>query len=59
MEENPIVCDCNEICKSLIVERITDKKLTTVYQVGIELKAGTGCGGCQTDIQTILDEVNN
>lgn len=59
MEENPVICDCNDICKSSIVTEITDKQLKTVYQVGQAIKAGTGCGGCQTDIQGILNELNN
>lgn len=59
MAEDSIICDCNEICKSLIVAEITDKKLITVEQVGKEINAGTGCGGCQVDIQDILNEINN
>jgi NAD(P)H-nitrite reductase large subunit len=29
-----------------------------VEEVGEETNAGTGCGGCQDDIQAILDEIN-
>ncbi|MDD3322024.1 MAG: (2Fe-2S)-binding protein [Paludibacter sp.] len=59
MIENQIICDCNDICKSSILAEIFEKKLVTVEQVGKELNAGTGCGGCQVDIQDILNEINN
>ena len=57
MTENPIICDCNDICKSSIVYVVNTKKLVSVEQVGKEINAGTGCGGCQSDIQDILNEI--
>ncbi len=57
MSEEPI-CKCLEIYKSEIVEAIKTKGLTTVEEVGEETEAGTLCGGCQEDIQDILDEIN-
>lgn len=59
MEENPIICDCNDVCKSVIVDEIKDKNLKTINDVGEKVSAGTGCGGCQTDIQQILNEINH
>ena len=59
MTEDQIICDCNDICKSTLLEEISEKKLITIEQVGKELNAGTGCGGCQVDIQDILNEMNN
>ncbi len=59
MVENPVICDCNDVCKSDIVDKIKDKNLKTINEVGKELDAGTGCGGCQFDIQDILNEINN
>ena len=58
MEEDPIICNCNEIYRSQIVKAIKEKGLKTVEQVGDETTAGTVCGSCQDDIQTILDELN-
>jgi NAD(P)H-nitrite reductase large subunit len=58
MEEDIIICNCNEIYKSEIVKAIKEKGLKTVEEVGEETNAGTGCGGCQDDIQAILDEIN-
>ena len=56
MEDNPVICDCNEVCKQTIVYLITDKKLKTVDQIGSETKAGTGCGGCHSEIQDIINK---
>ncbi|MBP7219701.1 MAG: (2Fe-2S)-binding protein [Paludibacteraceae bacterium] len=58
MEEDIIICHCNEIYKSEIVKAIKEKGLTTVDEVGDETSAGTICGQCQDDIQDILDEIN-
>lgn len=57
MKEDEIICHCNEIYKSEIVKAIKDKGLKTVEEVGDETQAGTLCGGCQVDIQDILDEI--
>ncbi|MBQ7843581.1 MAG: (2Fe-2S)-binding protein, partial [Odoribacter sp.] len=37
---------------------IREKGLKTVEEVGEVTNAGTGCGGCQEQIQEILDEIN-
>ncbi|MDD4610011.1 MAG: (2Fe-2S)-binding protein [Bacteroidaceae bacterium] len=58
MEEDILICSCNEIYKSEIVKAIKEKGLKTVEEVGDETTAGTGCGGCMDEIQEILDEVN-
>jgi NAD(P)H-nitrite reductase large subunit len=58
MEEDIIICNCNEIYKSEIVKAIKEKGLKTVEEVGEATGAGTVCGGCQDDIQDILDEIN-
>jgi len=58
MEEDIIICNCNEIYKSEIVKAIKEKGLTTVDEVGDATTAGTVCGSCKEDIQDILDEIN-
>ncbi|MGI6338499.1 MAG: (2Fe-2S)-binding protein [Bacteroidales bacterium] len=58
MEKDVLICNCNEVYKSEIVKAIKEKGLKTVEEVGEETAAGTGCGGCQDDIQEILDELN-
>jgi bacterioferritin-associated ferredoxin len=58
MEEDTLICTCNEIYKSTIVKAIKEKGLKTVEEVGDETTAGTVCGQCQDDIQDILNEIN-
>ena len=58
MENDILICNCNEIYKSAIVKAIKEKNLKTVEEVGVETEAGTVCGQCQDDIQVILDEIN-
>ncbi len=53
-----IICHCMDVDRDTIVKAIKEKKLTTVEQVGDETQAGTGCGGCQDQIQEILNEIN-
>ena len=56
MAQDEIICNCNEIYKSEIIKAIQEKGLKTVDEVGEATGAGTVCGGCQDDIQLILDE---
>ncbi len=58
MEEDIVICSCNDIYKSQIVDAIKNNGLTTVEQVGEITTAGTVCGQCLDDIQNILDEIN-
>lgn len=58
MKDNEIVCNCMGVTRGEIVKAIKEKHLETVEQVGEITDAGTGCGGCQDDIQAILDEIN-
>lgn len=52
------ICHCNGIMKSEIEKAIREKGLKTVEEVGEATTAGTTCGGCQDDIQEILNEIN-
>ncbi len=58
MEDDIVICNCNEIYKSEITKAIKEKGLKTVEEVGVETTAGTVCGECLDDIQAILDELN-
>jgi nitrite reductase (NADH) large subunit len=40
------VCSCNNVSKAQICDAIRDKNLTSVEEVKLCTKAGTGCGGC-------------
>lgn len=53
-----IICHCFEVCREEIEKAIREKGLRTVEEVGEATNAGTSCGGCQDQIQDILDEIN-
>lgn len=53
-----IICYCFEVSREEIENAIREKGLKTVEEVGEATNAGTGCGGCQEQIQEILDEIN-
>jgi NAD(P)H-nitrite reductase large subunit len=57
MPDDIIICNCNEIYKSTIVKAIREKGLSTVEQVQEETTAGTVCGSCIEDIESILKEI--
>jgi nitrite reductase (NADH) large subunit len=40
------VCSCNNVSKKQICDAIRDKNLTSVEEVKLCTRAGTGCGGC-------------
>ncbi len=54
-EEDVLVCHCKKVHLSTIKEAISNGA-TTVEAIMKETKAGTGCGGCKSKLQTILDE---
>ena len=53
-----IICHCFEVSREEIENAIREQGLKTVEEVGEATNAGTGCGGCQEQIQEILDEIN-
>ena len=53
-----IICHCFEVSREEIENAIREKGLKTVEEVVEATNAGTGCGGCQEQIQEILDEIN-
>ena len=53
-----IICHCFEVSREEIENAIREKRLKPVEEVGEATNAGTGCGGCQEQIQEILDEIN-
>lgn len=58
MEDDPIICTCNEIRQSEIENAIRYKKLKTIEEVQNETSAGTVCGACVDDIFLILEKIN-
>ena len=51
-----IICHCFEVSREEIENAIREKGLKTVEEVGEATNAGTGCGGCQEQIQEISQQ---
>lgn len=58
MADDKTLCFCIGLTEKEVREAIISKNLKTVEEVGEATKAGTGCGGCQPNIQQLLDEIN-
>ena len=55
--EGKVVCTCFGVTEKEIERVITENNLITVEQVTNYCKAGGGCGGCQGEIQKIIEKV--
>jgi len=55
--EGTIVCTCFGVTDREIERVIRENNLTTVEQVTNYCKAGGGCGGCQGEIEKIIEKV--
>ena len=55
--EGNIVCTCFGVTDSEIERVVRENDLTTVEQVTNYCKAGGGCGGCQGEIEKIIEKV--
>ena len=55
--EGEVVCTCFGVTEKEITRVITENDLTTVEQVTNYCKAGGGCGGCQGEIEKMLEKV--
>jgi len=55
--EGRIVCTCFGVTEKEIERVIRENNLTTVEQVTNYCKAGGGCGGCQGEIEKIIDRI--
>ena len=56
-EPEDIVCVCHNVKKKSITESILNYGAKTVEDIGRLTRAGIVCGGCQWDIEDILEEV--
>ncbi|MBA3747885.1 MAG: NAD(P)/FAD-dependent oxidoreductase, partial [Solirubrobacterales bacterium] len=48
------ICDCNGVCKSALVEAVTDGGCSTPREVMAVTRAGTGCGSCRAAVIEIV-----
>ena len=58
MSEDRQICNCMEVSYSTIKKAIEDGA-KTVDGIKEMTDASTGCGGCEEEIQEILDELLN
>lgn len=54
MDDDDIVCGCNNVTKGQIVKAIRNQNLSSVAGVGKATRAGTSCGKCKPIIAAIL-----
>ncbi len=52
------ICACNNITAGTIEDAVRADQLDSVAAVGFATRAGTGCGGCQANIDEILASIN-
>ena len=55
--EGKVVCTCFGVTEKEIERVIRENNLATVEQVTNYCKAGGGCGGCQGEIEKIIDKI--
>ena len=55
---NEEICHCMSVTYGEIADAVRSKGLKTVEEIGDATEAGTGCGGCQPQLEDILKEVN-
>jgi NifU-like protein len=55
--EGRVVCNCFGVTENEIERVIRENNLTTVEEVTNYCKAGGGCGGCQGDIEKIIEKI--
>lgn len=53
--EKALVCTCFGVTEETIEKAVVRHSATSVEEVGLLCRAGTGCGSCQMMIQEILD----
>jgi NifU-like protein len=55
--EGRVVCNCFGVTEKEIERVVRENNLTTVEQVTNYCKAGGGCGGCQGEIEKIIERI--
>jgi nitrite reductase [NAD(P)H] large subunit len=57
LPDNALICNCHSITKGEIVRAIREKNCKTRDGIAECTKATTGCGGCATSVEQILETV--
>lgn len=56
MDTDQLICYCGKVTVGMIKEAM-DRGAETVEQVGEMTGAGTHCGGCETKIAKLMEEL--
>jgi assimilatory nitrate reductase catalytic subunit len=54
LDQGKVVCACFCVGEKDILKAISEKHLTSVEQIGEQLKAGTNCGSCIPELKALL-----
>jgi assimilatory nitrate reductase catalytic subunit len=57
-DAGPTVCSCFGVGRNTICNAIKKQNLSTVQQLGQQLKCGTNCGSCIPELKSIINEMN-
>ncbi|MFC9703313.1 nitrite reductase large subunit NirB [Streptomyces sp. NPDC056943] len=55
LPDDAVVCSCHNVTKGAVAGAITEHGLTDIGGIKRCTKAGTGCGGCVSALQAVLD----
>ncbi|MFI8514905.1 nitrite reductase large subunit NirB [Streptomyces sp. NPDC085460] len=55
LPDDAVVCSCHNVTKGAVGAAIAEHGLTDLGGIKRRTKAGTGCGGCATTLQAVLD----
>ncbi|ABV87134.1 nitrite reductase large subunit NirB [Shewanella pealeana] len=55
LNDKAIVCSCHQVTKAEIVAQVVDGK-HTIADIKVCTKAASGCGGCASLVQQVIDE---
>ncbi|KJG58723.1 nitrate reductase [Photobacterium kishitanii] len=55
LTDTDIVCACKQITKQQLIDTITNKKVQDVSTLSRITTAGTGCGGCWCELESLLN----
>jgi NAD(P)H-nitrite reductase large subunit len=53
------ICTCMGVTRQEIIDAINEKGCKTFEDIQRETQAGTVCGGCEGEINEILNELGN
>ncbi|WP_100400686.1 nitrite reductase large subunit NirB [Bacillus sp. FJAT-44742] len=59
MEQTELICNCNNVSKGTIIEKVQENNCTTLGEVKECTKASTSCGSCQPFVADLLEYIQS